>query len=241
MQFPGRNRETAIQKQLQTRRGASAQHYIICVSPGVTWLMYRFPAGVLLVMLATVLWAQQPASSSRPVLNAKTSIPDSGAIINGSYRNAAFGISYKLPYGWVDRTADMQDDSADASSSRLLLAVFERPPEAAGNTVNSAVVIAAEALPAGMKTAAEYFESLSALATGKGFEVKEGTRESSVGAIRLVRGDFSKARGTLTMYQTSLVTMEKGYAVSFTFIGGSEDEVSELIEKLSFASRKPGR
>ena len=61
----------------------------------------------------------------------------------------------------------MQDESADASSSRLLLAVFERPPEAAGDTVNSAVVIAAEPLPAGMKTAAEYFESLSALATGK--------------------------------------------------------------------------
>ncbi len=192
-------------------------------------------------MLATVLGAQRPASSSRPAPNAKTSIPESGAIIDGIYRNAAFGISYKLPYGWVNRTAEMQDDSADASSSRLLLAVFERPPEATGDSVNSAVVIAAEQLPTGMKTAAEYFESLSVLATGKGFEVKEEPREVSVGTTKLVRGDFSKARGTLTMYQTSLVTLEKGYAVSFTFIGGSEDEVSELIEKLSFASRKPGR
>jgi len=34
--------------------------------------------------------------------------------------------------------------------------------------------------------------------------------------------------------------LQKGYAVSFTFIAGSEDEVSELIEKLSFATRKPG-
>ena len=40
------------------------------------------------------------------------------------------------------------------------------------------------------------------------------------------------------MRQTSLVILEKGYAVSFTFIGGSEDEVNELIEKLSFAARK---
>jgi hypothetical protein len=43
------------------------------------------------------------------------------------------------------------------------------------------------------------------------------------------------------MYQTSLVTLEKGYAVSFTFIGGSEDEVNELIERLRFATRKPVR
>jgi hypothetical protein len=204
--------------------------------------MARFSAGVLLALLTTALWAQdKPASSSKPPAHTKSSASDSGATSNGIYRNAGFGISYKLPYGWVDRTADMQDDSADASNYRLLLAVFERPPEAAGDTVNSAVVIAAEQLPTGMKTAAEYFESLSVLATGKGFEMKEEPREVSVGTTKLVRGDFSKARGTLTMYQTSLVTLEKGYAVSFTFIGGSEDEVSELIEKLSLASRKPER
>jgi hypothetical protein len=43
------------------------------------------------------------------------------------------------------------------------------------------------------------------------------------------------------MRQTSLVILEKGYEVSFTFIGGSEDEVNELIEKLRFAARKPAR
>jgi hypothetical protein len=204
--------------------------------------MARFPTAVILVLLATALWAQdKPASSSKPPAHTKSSAPDWGAISNGIYRNSAFGFSYKLPYGWVDRTADMQDESADVSSSRLLLAVFERPPEATADTVNSAVVIAAEPPPSGMNTAAEYFESLSTLATGKGFEVREGPREFSVGTTKLVRGDFSKARGTLTMYQTSLVTLEKGYAVSFTFIGGSEDEANELIEKLSFATRKPVR
>jgi hypothetical protein len=204
--------------------------------------MAQFPAGVLLVVLATAMWAQdKPAPSSQPPAHAKSSAPQGGAIGNGIYRNSAFGFSYKIPYGWVDRTADMQDDSADASNSRLLLSVFERPPEATGDTVNSAVVIAAEPPPTGMSAAAEYFESLSVLATGKGFEAREGPREFSVGTTKLVRGDFSKARGTLTMYQTSLVTLEKGYAVSFTFIGGSEDEVNELIERLSFATRKPAR
>ena len=55
---------------------------------------------------------------------------------------------------------------------------------------------------------------------------------------KLVRADFSKARGALTMRQASLVRVEKGYAVSFTFIGGSEDEVNQLVEKLSFVVRK---
>jgi len=192
-------------------------------------------------MFAAVLWAQQPASSPRRASKAKTTIPDPGAISNGVYRNSAFGFSYKIPYGWVDRTADMQDESAETSKSRLLLAIFERPPEASGETINSAVVIAAEPITAGTKSAAEYFESLSALTTAKGFEEKEEPQDFSIGMTKLVRGDFSRARGTLTMRQTSLVMLEKGYAVSFTFIVGSEDDVNELIEKLSFVARKPQR
>jgi hypothetical protein len=205
--------------------------------------MARFAASILALPLAAALSAQQPASSSsKPPSHAKSPLPEAGGISAGVYHNSPFGFSYKIPYGWVDRTADMQDDSTDAASkSRLLLAVFERPPEATADTINSAVVIAAEPLPAGMRTAAEYFESLSALTTAKGFETKEEAREFPVGTTRLVRGDFSKARGTLTMHQTSLVTLEKGYAISFTFIGGSEEEVPELIEKLSFPSRKPAR
>ena len=206
--------------------------------------MPRFPASVLLVLLAAPLWARQSASSSsKPPSHTKSSVPAPGSIGDGVYRNSFFGFSYKLPYGWVDRTSEMHDDSADLSKSMLLLAIFERPPEATGDTVNSAVVIAAEHLStySGMKTAADYFGPLTEMATAKGFQAVEGPHEFAVGAMQLVRGDFSKSRGTLTMRQTSLVILEKGYEISFTFIGGSEDETNELIEKLSFASRKPAR
>ena len=208
--------------------------------------MARFSASVFVILLSAALWAQQPASSaSKAPAHAKSSLPDPGAISDGVYRNPSFGFSYKLPYGWVDRTRGMQDDSPgisnDASKSLLLLAIFERPPEATGGTVNSAVVIAAEHLStySGMKTAADYFGPLTELATAKGFQAIAEPHEFSVGSTQLVRGDFSKSHGTLTMHQTSLVVLEKGYEVSFTFIGGSEDEVTELIEKLSFVSRKP--
>lgn len=158
---------------------------------------------------------------------------------DGVYRNSAFGFSYKLPFGWVDRTADMQDDSADVFKSRVLLAIFERPPQATGDTINSAVVIAVEPLPAGMNTAADYFESLAGLTTAKGFQAANEPQELAVGNVKLLRGDFTKPRGALTMRQTSLVLVQRSQAISFTFIGGSEDEVNELIEKLSFAARKP--
>jgi len=194
------------------------------------------------------LWAQQPASSSsRPPAHAKSPNPEAGAIRDGLYHNPSFGFTYKLPFGWVDRTREMQDDSPDASNdpakSMLLLAIFERPPEATGDTVNSAVVIAAERLSnySGLKTAADYFGPLTELATAKGFQAVEAPHQYSLGVTQLVRGDFSKSRGTLTMRQTSLVILEKGYEVSFTFIGGSEDEVNELIEKLSFGVKKAAR
>ena len=213
--------------------------------------MKRFRARVLsialLALCTAALWAQETtqksaSSSSRPSARSKASLAEPGAISAGAYRNPSFGFSYKLSFGWVDRTKEMRDDS-DASKSLVLLAVFERPPEARGDTVNSAVVIAAEALSAysGVNTAADYFGPLTELTTTKGFQVVNQPYEFSLGPVRLVRADFSKLRGTLTMYQTSLVMLEKGYAVSFTFIGGSDEEVNELIEKLSLATRKSAR
>jgi hypothetical protein len=221
--------------------------------------MARLAVCALVVLFAAALWAQQPAPTpsrplaSKPSAHPKSSPPEAGAITNGVYSNPSFGFTYELPYGWVDRTREMQDDSPPASNnatsstvgsnpakSLLLLAVFERPPEATGDTVNSAIVIAAEPLSSysGVKTAADYFGPLTELATAKGFQVVEEPHEVSIGTIRLVRADFNKSRGATTVRQTSLVILEKGYEVSFTFIGESEDDINQLIEKLSFGARK---
>jgi hypothetical protein len=201
--------------------------------------MTRLQSLALVALLAAPSWAQdksQPVASSLRAAPHATSSPSPGAVGNGVYRNPSFGFSYKLPYGWVNRTAELQDETA--SQSRVLIAIFERPPLASGDTINSAVVIAAEPLPAGLKTAAEYLDSMAELAKAKGFQTEEEPLEFSVGATKLVREDFSRARGTLTIRQASLVLLQKGYAVSFTFIGGDADEVNELIERLTFPARK---
>jgi hypothetical protein len=58
--------------------------------------------------------------------------------------------------------------------------------------------------------------------------------EFAVGSKTVVRGDFQKNVGTRVMRQSTLVILARGYAASFTFIGGTEDEVEELIQNLTF-------
>ena len=181
-----------------------------------------------------------PTGSSSSKANQKTeqrvkpSAP--AATDEGLYRNPEFGFTYQVRYGWVDRTEVMQPAANDPTQSRLLLAAFEHPPEVAAEGVNSAVVITVESAAAypGLKTAADYMGPLTELTISKGFKATQDPYEFPVGSQTLVRGDFTKNRGSLAMYQSSLVMLSKGSLVSFTFIGGSQDEVDELVEKLVF-------
>jgi hypothetical protein len=165
----------------------------------------------------------------------KSSSPDPGTLADGLYRNPFFGFQIKLPYGWVDRSDEMRQND-DPPKSMLLLGAFERPPEATGDTVNSAVVITAEKTSqfSGLKTAADYFGPITELATARDFKAVNPPNDFTVGTKALVRADYTKPRGNLTMYQSSLVMLDKGYAVSFTFVTGSEDEANSLIERLQF-------
>ncbi len=191
-----------------------------------------------LLLGCALLFGQQSSPSSKHSPTSK-GLPEPGSITNNIYRNNYFHFSFQLPFGWVDRTADMREDT-DTDKSKVLLAIFERPPAASGETINSAVIIAAESVDSypGLKTSADYFGPLTELTESKGFKVVNEPYDLLVDGRQMVRGDFTKERGKLEMLQTSLVTLEKGYVLSFTFLGGSEDEVTELVEKLSFAGRK---
>jgi hypothetical protein len=165
------------------------------------------------------------------------------------YRNSEFGFRYNVILGWVDRTKQMQPEATQtgepsAPAGQVLLAGFERPPEAAGDTVNSAVVIAQESAATypGLKTAADYVGPLTELVTSKGFKAVGEPFEITLDAKALVRCDFMRETGKVLMYQSNLVFLQKGSIVLFTFIGGSLNEIDALIERLSFqraAAAKP--
>ena len=200
--------------------------------------MCRRFALILTVILPALLQAQDSSSKSKP--HGTPAAPAPRQTAETIYRNPEFAFNYKIPYAWIDRTKPMQDDSADPSKSKLLLAVFERPPEVTGDTVNSAVVITAESAASypGLKTAADYMGPLTELTTSKGFKADGGPYDFPVGATTLVRGDFIRSVGSLSMQQSSLVLLRKGFVISFTFIAGSDDEIDELIEKLSISASK---
>lgn len=191
--------------------------------------------GILCIFLSGALCAQtsSPRAKSSPAhTSAARSI--SGALHGDSYSNPYFGFSYRLPYGWVDRTKEVGEGDNQPERAQVLLAFFEHPPEAVTKNVNSAVVITAEnaAVYKGLKTAADYFPSVTEAAAGRGFKAVQDPYEFQLGTKHLVRGDFSAQRGKQAIFQSTLVTLRRGYVISFTLIGGSEDEVNELIERL---------
>ena len=179
------------------------------------------------------------------------------------YRNTFFGFRYQVPYGWVNRTEEMNapDVPSDAhpdapakdtreptaaGKAEVLLAVFERPPEATGDSVNSAVVFASESAASypGLKKAEDYLGPLTELATAKGFKADGEPYALEVEGRQLLRADFVKTIGVktindkLTMRQCTLVLLAKGQIVSFTFIAGSQDELDNLMDGLHFGAAK---
>lgn len=187
---------------------------------------------VLLTCGLAAQTAQQPLSS-------KSTMTEPGEVSAGVYRNPSFGFAYKLPYGWVDRTAGMREASTDPAKSVVLLGVFQRPPEATGEGVNSAVVIAAESLSSypGLKDAAQYFGPLGEVTTAKGLTAVNEPYEFPVDAKAIVRRDFIKKLGAGSMHQSTLAWLARGYVVSFTFIGSNDDEVLGLVEGLTFVKK----
>jgi hypothetical protein len=191
----------------------------------------------------------KPAAKAAPVAASPLS---SGTISDGVYRNRAFGFACKIPAGWVLRTEEMnaRDDGGSNADSgrkagsgkaeRVLLAAFSRPPEARAEDVNSSIVIAAESAAAypELKEAAQYFELVGKAAEAQGFELDDDPYEFAIGTKKLVRGDFQKDVGSRVMRQSTLVILARGYVVSFTFIGGTEDEVDELVQGMSFGATK---
>ncbi|HSZ61046.1 MAG TPA: hypothetical protein VK828_04580 [Terriglobales bacterium] len=204
----------------------------------------------LIVLAAAVfLFSGASNSQSKPVATAKPSTVSKGDA--QTYRNSTYGFRYQVPFGWVERSKQMQEGNGD-SKGEVLLAVFERPPEATGDSINSAIVIASEsaAFYPGLKKAEDYLGPLTELATSNGFHTEGDPSVVTVDGRELVRADFTKqigakksdseaSNGQLTMRQATLVLLARRQIVSFTFIAGSEDELDKLVDNLHFGVAKP--
>ena len=200
-----------------------------------------------LVLCLTLTGQAQPKTAPAATPTAKSAAHNEDPQL---YRNPTFAFRFQIPYGWVDRTKEMQEGN-EAGKAEVLLAVFERPPEATGDTINSAVVIASESAATypGLKKAEDYLGPLTELATSKGFKAEGEPYALEVESRQLLRADFTKplsgktssvetSNDKLTMRQCTLVLLAKGQVVSFTFIAGSEDVLDDLMDGLHFGPAK---
>lgn len=216
--------------------------------------------GAAAVVLGQVPVQSPPASSSAKHKNSSARLVhdlDAGTVSNGVYRNRALALSCRIPAGWVLRTEEMnardggQTPDSEAKpvaegtqgsagdSGRVLLAAFSRPPVARGEDVNSSIVIAVEKISTypGLDDAAQYFGPLTDVAKAQGFTVDEEPYEVEIGRKVVVRGDFHKDVASKVMRQSTIAFLAQGYAVSITVIGGTEDEVEELIDGVGFGGK----
>jgi hypothetical protein len=220
----------------------------------------------ILLTAASSLQAQAPAPPSAKTAaktsatKSAASQLDPGTVTNGVYSNKALGLTCKVPEGWVLRTDELnarqeeketQEDqkqeaekkdpaqtSASSAGAKVLLAAFSRPPEAKAEEVNSSVLIAAESVAAypGLTEAAQYFFPLTEVAKAQGFTQDEDPYDIAIGNKKLVRGDFHKDVGTRVMRQSTLAMLSHGYAISITVIAGTDDDVEDLIDGISFGA-----
>lgn len=204
-----------------------------------------------LVFSAFAVMLMTGASAAQKTVS-KQSLPDCGPLVGQILRCPKVGFTYKVPFGWVDRTTDMQMSASAASAKsdknandgsdqtgKTLLAAFERPPGTPGD-FNSAVIIAVEdrAAYSQVKTAADYFGPLAEIAAHRGFKMVGDPYSFSIGTRQLVRGDFTGGDEKNPIRQTSLALLEKAYILSFTFLASSDDEIDSLRENLIFSSSK---
>jgi len=197
-----------------------------------------------------------PAQHANKTAGANSAL-ENGTVSNGVYRNRTLAFSCKIPPGWVLRTDEMnareeskeedeerakptaaQQPAASSAGAKVLLTAFSRPPEARAEDVNASILITAESVASypGLTEAAQYFGPLTEVAKAQGFTLDENPYDIAIGTKTLVRGDFHKDVGTRVMRQSTLAMLSHGYAISITVIGGTDDEVEDLVDGLTFTA-----
>jgi hypothetical protein len=238
-------------------RGSQVRYSFVIVKIAVFATLAFVCAQVAATAQTSSSSASAPAKSPVVKNRGGASSLDSGSLSAGAYRNSSFGFSCKIPTGWVLRTDEMnatnQEDGKEASGGnqpaeagkqgRVLLAAFSRPPEARAEDVNASILIAAESVDKypGLTDAAQYFGPVTEVTKAQGFAIVEEPYELEIGTKTLVRGDYEKDVGTRVMHQSTLVFLARGSAISFTFIAGTEDDVEDLVQGLSFSLPKSPR
>jgi hypothetical protein len=162
--------------------------------------------------------------------------PDDGTINDRLYSSDYFRFRFTVPEGFV---ADEYPagDQEDASHRSFVLLVIYGEGERRGSVLS---ILADQAAPTGATTASAYLTKVTTtLMKQEGFTWQPPVRSLTLGGRSFAAADFTQDETA----QTVLVTMLRGYAVSFVLMGPARADVERLAAALNtlefVAAEKP--
>jgi hypothetical protein len=189
------------------------------------------------------------------VASAQTVTPESGRVSDGVYRSTYFGFSYTYPHDWVvhgdatnqrlrelgkqraTSTKALSEPQAEVSlkHSYQLLTLFERALGTPGVVYNRSMQIIAEdvrPLP-GITSGREYLLNAMEMLKKMGLQPLQ---DDPVGVVisghQFFRLDFKNPVKDILIQQAMITTVSKGFAVSFGFSVGPDQDLEEVVRTL---------
>jgi hypothetical protein len=179
--------------------------------------------------------------------HAQTASPDDGVVKDGVYYNLFFHFAFTYPKEWVvydkalneriherakeelaksGRLAEVQDAYPLFTVSR-----YERGKQGTG--LNPTIFVVAEKVAPGKPNGKDYLLSL------RSFKLKRGAQallndpiEFRVAGLQFFRDDYSAVVRDVYLREAIFVTVEKGYALIFSFTGQDQKSVEEMANAM---------
>jgi hypothetical protein len=160
--------------------------------------------------------------------------PEASNVVGNVYSNSYFGFSYRIPTGMTSNlgTFRRRIKAGEHERTYVLLSAFSSvPPSKARPGV---VIMADEASPyGGLKDGAAYLKRITGTMIAQGWSVSGRPSERAFGGKKFFRADYEKLGGPFPVYEASVCTVLKGYALDFVFSSGSESGIESQVLSLN--------
>ncbi len=187
--------------------------------------------------------AGPPASSSKPTPPAAQKpaapnaagtvepLPDEGTVKDDTYTSDYFNFTYTFPEH-LELDEQFMEGREDVSGQAVVLLAAYGPSAQPGR--REGVVISADRLDAAPAAdwASVYFQSIGKLLAAQDAQRVGPTREYDFDGHKFYRADFQRG-GDSPGVQSVLVTLRRGYVLSFDFAAVTAAECDQLIQSLN--------
>ena len=200
--------------------------------------MKRIPTllATVLLLAGVPALAQQPPAVAPPDLR-----PDTGVIAGDVYTNNFFGFSYRVPAQWTGKA--VQRSQPGQRFYQLLSAL----PATTGASIQYMGIQAEDISGASItKTATQFIQSSPLATPNSAYESLGPIKDIEIGGHHFARADYrtrpAADDGGLTMFQTQLVTVVHGYAVTLSFTTDNQaalDQLAGSASSIIFMAQQP--